>query len=169
MQTKELQSKIKSVLKDAVNDILETLQALGENHVKLVCDEDAPKENCRVRVYGGSHYPKRITVMELRATADGTLELIDTDNIRHPVRLLHPDDVLELHRKFRETVDTKTLRDFAQLLNRCKNFPVALHDIITRNGWEDLADDDTNDICRNPETGETVTFNNNGKAVITKH
>lgn len=49
----------------------------------------------------------------------------------------------------------KTLEEFAELINSSEEWKLEYNDIIKKNGWEDLSDDDW-DICR--EDNRRLTF-----------
>ncbi len=77
------------------------------------------------------------------------------------------DDLLKLHEAFELVTRKYTPQEFCDLLNRCEGFPIALHEIIERNGWEDWTDDSDSDlILIDNDRNQTVRLENDGRAYV---
>lgn len=57
----------------------------------------------------------------------------------------------------------KTLEEFAELINSSEEWKLEFNEIIKKNGWEDLTDDDW-DICK--DRNRRLTFTEETIAVI---
>ncbi len=162
MKTQFFQNKIKDIHREILADVSSLLR--GEETVNLIHDEDAPKVNCTVRLYEGGPNPARLTVTAVRPGADGLPELYCEDGGWHSSARLYGPDIIKLHKAVEQVCGKTTPAAFRRLLDRCENFPVALHDIMDRNGWEDLtAEEDSNAVCRIPAAGILIAFGPDGK------
>lgn len=61
------------------------------------------------------------------------------------------------------TNNVMTLDVFAELINNSDEWKTSFNEIIEKNGWEDLTDDEFN-ICR--DGNKLLTIDENGQAVI---
>ena len=68
---------------------------------------------------------------------------------------------------YREVVEVNSLEEFAELINSSEEWKLEFNDIIKKNGWEDLTDDDW-DVCREDNRRLTFVEEREGMIVVIK-
>ena len=156
--------------KHALKEIRTYMQQTPCEYLNLLQD-DNQKLNCKVRTYMGSRYPVQKIIEGIRLLPNGTLRLYTTEGEDCTDNQVLKEDLLRLHEAFEAVTRRYTPQEFCDLVNSCKDFPVALHDIIDRHGWHDYAAQYDNHIAYDPTTRTLITWNGGmpfGKAVCIK-
>lgn len=165
MTTKELRKKILRIQQSAAEDIRAYMQQTRCQYLNLVRDDNI---SCKLRVYDGNRYPTPTIIDGITLREDGTLLLHAITGENHPDSQVLKEDLLKLHEAFEQVTRRYTPKEFCDLVNRCEDFPVALHDIIDRQGWTDYAAEDDARIAYDPATGTLMTCDMNETAVCVK-
>lgn len=154
---------IKAIHTEAIDSIRNRMQ--NSEYMNLLYEEDS-KHNCTVRIYTGNRFPQRITLTGLD-NRNGKLLLCHFCD-KYPVENISSDDILKLWEAVTDVTECCTPSALAKIINRYPGIPVAIHDIIDRNGWEDHFDDDAPDgiVVRCPHQGTYIRLDRNSKAVV---
>lgn len=159
---------IKAIHTEAIDSIRNRMQ--NSEYMNLLYEEDS-KHNCTVRIYTGNRFPQRITLTGLE-NRNGKLLLCHFCD-KYPVENISSDDILKLWEAVTDVTECCTPSALARIINRYPGIPVAIHDIIDRNGWEDLFDEDDEAsgtlhgiVVRCPHQGSCIRLDENGKAVV---
>lgn len=164
MTTKELRKQILRIQQSAADDIRSYMQQTPCEYLNLLRDDNI---SCKLRVYDGNRYPRTRTVDGITLQKDGTLLLHTAEGEKCTDSKVLKDDLLKLHEAFELVTRKYTPQGFCDLLNRCEGFPIALHEIIERNGWEDWTDDSDSDlILIDNDRNQTVRLENDGRAYV---
>lgn len=163
METKTYKNRLLLLNRAVLSDIRDYVSVHGQ--LTLPVDEDAPAVNTVLRFYDGGRYPVKETVQELHSR-DGKLVFRTAGGAKcYGEHQLYSQDIPVLNKGFETVVGCNTPAKFARLINRCENFPFALHVIMDVNGWYDLTDEeDTGNVCWCPREKTLVLFEG-GRAV----
>ena len=146
-----------------INEIKELIKGTGDKYLKLIRD---PKIKCQLHFHKGNGITRIITVSEILLQEDGSINIHDGRRTYNDTELVKDDAVLLLN-AVKQVLEIKTPTEFCEVINRCQDFPDALHDVITRNGWEDWSNDtDSNLILIDNDRNQTVRLDNDNIAFV---
>jgi len=168
MTTKDLKKQILQIQQSAAEDIRSYMQQTPCEYLNLLRDDNI---SCKLRVYDGKRYPTPTIIDGITLREDGTLLLHAVTGENHPDSQVLKEDLLKLHEAFEQVTRPYTPQVFCDLVNRCEDFPVALHDIIDRQGWTDYAAEDDAHLAYDPATRTLMTWDGGmpaGTAICTK-